>query len=369
MRRFAELFRKYRLRAEFETFAAFSDALSAKGYFYEESIFSHWQKGTRMPSNRQLVLKILEIFVERKAVKSFEEANELLESAGMGYLTEAEKEKFFQEEKVVLPSPFPNKNFFELLNRLIFIILGLVGMAVFLIYSFVDVKNMLIFFTFGVNFALSLLLYLQVKRTPAFFAFLVTAFGISAWDLAMIFFRAASAENAVIAAKLLYSFPVVIPTSFVLFGLFFAEKRVHKSLIYFFVISTVVVAILTLLKDAVIFNVIIPIPGEKIIEFGLVYYYVYVFYYPLFFAFGYYIFLKRCLKTAGVIRMQLLFIIVGMILGSIPSLITNILLPFLGNHEYNWMGPLWTIFWVTGVYLSIIKYQLLDLKFGKIFKS
>jgi hypothetical protein len=49
MKTFAQLFKKYRLRAEFDTFASFGDALAEKGYFYEESIFFHWQKGTRIP--------------------------------------------------------------------------------------------------------------------------------------------------------------------------------------------------------------------------------------------------------------------------------------------------------------------------------
>ncbi|HSX08893.1 MAG TPA: NB-ARC domain-containing protein [Candidatus Saccharimonadales bacterium] len=107
MKTFAQLFKKYRLRAEFDTFASFSDALAKEGYFYEESIFSHWQKGTRLPTNRQLLLKIIEIFVERESIKTVDEANELLASAGLGYLTNAEKEKqsfkFFDTVPFLVP--------------------------------------------------------------------------------------------------------------------------------------------------------------------------------------------------------------------------------------------------------------------------
>ena len=38
MSKFATLFKKYRLRGEFETISAFGDVLIEKGYFYEESI-------------------------------------------------------------------------------------------------------------------------------------------------------------------------------------------------------------------------------------------------------------------------------------------------------------------------------------------
>ncbi len=78
MKKFAELFKRYRLRAEFETIAAFNDALADKGYHYEESIFSRWQKGTRKPNDRQLLLTMLAIFVEREAVKTITQANEFL---------------------------------------------------------------------------------------------------------------------------------------------------------------------------------------------------------------------------------------------------------------------------------------------------
>lgn len=90
MNTFAKLFKKYRLRAEFETISSFSDALAEKGYFYEESIFSHWQKGTRVPNNRDLLLNLIKIFIERDAIRNVNEANALLESAQQGYLTEKE---------------------------------------------------------------------------------------------------------------------------------------------------------------------------------------------------------------------------------------------------------------------------------------
>lgn len=91
--KFPALFKKYRLKAEFETISSFGDVLSEKGYFYEDSIFSHWQKGTRIPTDRKLVLTIIGIFTERQAIRTGEEANELLAATGFGYLTKQEREK------------------------------------------------------------------------------------------------------------------------------------------------------------------------------------------------------------------------------------------------------------------------------------
>jgi hypothetical protein len=99
MNRFADYFRKYKLRAEFETCSAFAQALAQKGYFYEESIFSHWQKGKRIPTNRQLILTIIAIFIEKNSINNLEEANNFLATTGLGYLTKQEAQNLFSTTK------------------------------------------------------------------------------------------------------------------------------------------------------------------------------------------------------------------------------------------------------------------------------
>lgn len=90
---FQILFKKYRLKAEFSTLSQLGLALAEKGLIYEDSIFSHWQKGTRIPQSRNILLKLLEIFVDRKAIITIEQANDFLSSAGQGYLSEKELQK------------------------------------------------------------------------------------------------------------------------------------------------------------------------------------------------------------------------------------------------------------------------------------
>ncbi len=90
---FKDLFRKYRLKAEIPTLSEFGHLLAEKGFNYEDSIFSHWQNGSRIPQYRNVLLKLLEIFIERGAISSKEEANEFLVSANQGYLSEEEIKK------------------------------------------------------------------------------------------------------------------------------------------------------------------------------------------------------------------------------------------------------------------------------------
>lgn len=100
---FAQLFKKYRLKSEFETISEFGDALAEEGYVYENSLFSHWQKGTRIPKDRNLLLTLIQIFSKREGLGTIQEVNLLLESAGMGYLTKNEKKLF---DNLIKSSPF-----------------------------------------------------------------------------------------------------------------------------------------------------------------------------------------------------------------------------------------------------------------------
>ncbi|MBI4009375.1 hypothetical protein HY357_04015 [Candidatus Roizmanbacteria bacterium] len=93
---FASLFRKYRLRSEFQTLSAFGEALYENGIIFDDSLFSHWQKGDRVP-DRRTILALIRIFHKKKAIAELEEANSFMESAGHGYLTNSERKILFDE--------------------------------------------------------------------------------------------------------------------------------------------------------------------------------------------------------------------------------------------------------------------------------
>lgn len=93
MKTFGELFKRYRLKAGFTYIADFADAFAQNGYCYDESIFSHWQVGKRIPGKRVVLVSLILLFIQKGAIRSLHEANEFLESAGHGYLTLSEQEK------------------------------------------------------------------------------------------------------------------------------------------------------------------------------------------------------------------------------------------------------------------------------------
>jgi hypothetical protein len=80
---FNKLFNYYRLRAGFETLRQFGDTLAQQGFVYEDSTFSRWKRGTRVPRKRKVVLAVITLFVQRHAIATVDEADTILSSLGL----------------------------------------------------------------------------------------------------------------------------------------------------------------------------------------------------------------------------------------------------------------------------------------------
>lgn len=92
---FADLFRRLRVLSGFFSLKELSDTLLEQGIFIDSSILSRWQTGDRIPRSRESVLLIIQAFYKRGGL-SETEANDLLSSAQLGYLTDKEKEEIFE---------------------------------------------------------------------------------------------------------------------------------------------------------------------------------------------------------------------------------------------------------------------------------
>lgn len=102
---FGELFKKFRLRAGFESLSALANVLADEGLVFDDSTLSRWQNGNRIPRKRKLLVQILKLFVNYGGISKLEEANFFMEAANLGRLTEKEIRKI-SEENILLTSPF-----------------------------------------------------------------------------------------------------------------------------------------------------------------------------------------------------------------------------------------------------------------------
>jgi hypothetical protein len=92
---FAHIFNRYRLHAGFETLVQFGEALSHEGFVYEDSIFSRWKNGSRVPHERKVILAIITVFIKNNALKTKKEANYFLELLNQRDLSKEEESTLF----------------------------------------------------------------------------------------------------------------------------------------------------------------------------------------------------------------------------------------------------------------------------------
>jgi putative hydrolase of HD superfamily len=102
---FASLFKKYRLQSGFSTLKELADYLSQEGLIYDDSLLSRWQNGTRVPKDRKVVLKLIEVFVKKGGIKKIKEADKLLSVLEFLPLTTEEKRLFFSKKPPIKKIP------------------------------------------------------------------------------------------------------------------------------------------------------------------------------------------------------------------------------------------------------------------------
>lgn len=92
---FSILFKEYRKRTRLTSLDRFGDALADTGLVFDNSTFSNWQRGTRIPRDRRTLIGILRTLYRHHGIRSPQEANVLLEAAGSGYLSPKEQDLVF----------------------------------------------------------------------------------------------------------------------------------------------------------------------------------------------------------------------------------------------------------------------------------
>ena len=68
----------------------FANLLAEEGMVYENSLFSRWQSGERIPRDRKTIVAIVTVFAKNGGIRNIEQANDILQSADQLPLTKTE---------------------------------------------------------------------------------------------------------------------------------------------------------------------------------------------------------------------------------------------------------------------------------------
>ncbi|MDD5145179.1 MAG: histidine kinase N-terminal 7TM domain-containing protein, partial [Candidatus Pacebacteria bacterium] len=226
-----------------------------------------------------------------------------------------------------------------------------------------DPQNILLGIVSFVNFFWGLIIFIQGRKKISSILFSIFTFSIVLWTFAMISYRA-SETDTLNWCRFLYVAAILIPLAFLYFNYFFPEGKKRLSGRFYFALSlpAVVLIFLTIFSNYIIADAF-RVPGEENrIVFGTLYFF-YTLYISGYFGWSFFLLFISQKKYLGMIRAQLRYMLTGALLSSLIAMLTNLILPWFGYFNLNWVGQAITPVWISFTFYAIIRYRLMDIKF------
>jgi len=228
-----------------------------------------------------------------------------------------------------------------------------------------DIINILILVVAVVNIVYGLVIFdgMKLNRTNFYFFLLTLAVGF--WGFSMMAYRGFyDIELKVFYARMLYLAATTIPITFLYFVHVFPDRDRKFSFLYNILLPLpfLCVAFISVKSNLLISGVVINKTGEDIIVFNFFYHVFYAIYIVSYFSAGYISLFLRFLKSSGVLKVQYIYIIIGTVVSTTIGVITNLIMPLLGNFSLNWLGQIGVILMITFILYSILKHHLFNIK-------
>lgn len=221
-----------------------------------------------------------------------------------------------------------------------------------------DPINTLLAIIFLFNLALLLPILRNIKNNIQTFVYAVNIVMILLWIITMIGYRS---ENEYFETWLraLYVTAIFIGVTYMQFTFFYPVRmRYAKYFIYGINILAFCTAYLVTLTDSIITKGVITTYGEPQIVFGPWYLlYVCVILVP---------FMAGFLRHTYVIfkhKSNVKYLLIGYFISSNVAFVTNLILPWGGIFVFNWVGQFFTIVMVSFTTYSVLKFNLMSMKF------
>ena len=158
--------------------------------------------------------------------------------------------------------------------------------------------------------------------------------------------------------------PAFLPLLLILFTNSFPESKITLNKIYVFLLVTITFGILALIPTAL--NVqSVEVVNYRTCEFNFIPGPMYTFF-TLYLLFGIfvaaYILIKKYLKSQAIEKLQIKYILIGLISSVLVGVLISAILPMFGYSQLINIGPAASLFFIGFTAYAIIKHQLLDIR-------
>ena len=201
------------------------------------------------------------------------------------------------------------------------------------------------------------------RNTNILFSLVTTS--VSLWSLNLAFFiKTTNLNNALIFANLYYILAATIPLLFFYFSLIFPNKdRKIKKIYYLFSTPFIFFVLSVLNNQNILIKEIFFYQGNKDVVLNKISYGIYFLYFIFFVILSYFFLTKNYKETKSNLEItQLKFVIFGTFISYALGMFFNLFLPLIGNYNYIWLGPPFSLIMVISIGYAIIKHHLFNKK-------
>ena len=205
---------------------------------------------------------------------------------------------------------------------------------------------------------------LRGPKSPTNILFSLVTLAVSFWSINLAFFILNSdLDAALIFANFYYISAAAIPFLFFFFSVFFLNENQKLRFYHYLLISPIILLILFLFvnKNFLVTDVFNGTYGKNVHFTGYHYEY-YILYFIFYVILAYYQLFRKFLITKTEIgTAQLKFIFVGTLISFALGMYFNLILPALGNYEFIWLGPPFSLIMILSIGYAIARHNLFNI--------
>lgn len=205
------------------------------------------------------------------------------------------------------------------------------------------------------------------KLTNQLFTAICLCFVI--WAVSILaFFASSTKETALLSSKSFYIIAAIFPCLLLIFASIFPrdDKTSLATKLLVILLGVVMSLSIALSPDFVIGHIILdPVRGNRI-DVEKISYLIYSFYFVSIFAAGIYIAFKKFFENRGNTKMQAGLYALGILINSVPGVVTNLILPYFSIYDFIWVGPVASVFFLGFATYSIIRHSLFDIRLAAV---
>lgn len=226
-----------------------------------------------------------------------------------------------------------------------------------------SVIDTILVITGSLDLTLGFFVLLRNRNNPIHLSFTFFSFSLALWALGIAFFRMSPDPVwSLIWAKIYYISASFIAASLLFFANIFPKaEKLSTKVKLLIIIPSVLHACLLLIPNYLIKGIIEHSWGKEVV-LGKLEYSLYTLYFLPFFYGALYILWKKYQQYSGIIKRQILFVLISILVASIFGVTFNLFLPWFGNYRLIHLGPPFTmiIFWI--LTYAIIRHSLWDFR-------